>query len=62
MVCCQTPEALFDKLLGSYALYQEFLMIRDKSDSKGEISEAERSQIQEICLTYLEKRKEAETK
>ena len=62
VVCCQTPEALFDKLLDSYALYQEFLMIRDKSDSEGEISETERAQIQKMCLPYLEKRKEAETK
>ena len=44
--CCPTPEELFDKLLDSYALYQEFLMIR--------------AQIQEMCLPYLEKRKEAE--
>ena len=45
----------------SYAvLYQEFLMIRDKRDCEGEINEAERAQIQEMCLPYLEKRKEAE--
>ena len=58
--CCPTPEELFDKLLDSYALYQEFLMIRDKRDCEGEINEAERAQIQEMCLPYLEKRKEAE--
>ena len=58
--CCPTPEELFDKLLDSYALYQEFLMIRDKSDGEGEINEMERAQIQAMCLPYLEKRKEAE--
>lgn len=58
--CCPTPEELFDKLLDSYALYQEFLMIRDKNDGEGEINEAERAQIQAMCLPYLEKRKEAE--
>ena len=41
-------------------MYQEFLMIRDKSDGEGEINEEERAQIQAMCLPYLEKRKEAE--
>ncbi len=60
VVCCQTPEALFDKLLDSFTGYQGFLMIQRNSNGEGDINPKEREQIQKMCLPYLEKRKEAE--
>lgn len=60
--CCQTPEALFDKLLDSFISYQEYLILKDDSQGRGEINEAEQAQIQKLCLPFLEKRKKVELK
>lgn len=55
--CCPTPEKLFDKLLDSFVMYQEYLTVQNKEDLNNEKQE----QIQKMCLPYLEKRKEAES-
>lgn len=57
VACCDTPEKLFDKLLDFYASYQEYKML---GDSTGYLSDKDRKQIQEMCLTFLEKRREVE--
>lgn len=53
-VCCGTPEKLFDKLLDSFAGYQEYLLLQKKE----KIEEADRRKIEELCRGYLEKRRE----
>lgn len=56
VMCCATPEQLFDKLLSSFVGYQEYRMMK----GKGHLEEKERDRIQEMCLPFLEKRKEVE--
>lgn len=56
VVCCATPEELFDKLLDSFTGYQEYLLTR----KKGRIDEADRQKIRLRCIPFLNKRREEE--
>lgn len=56
VVCCAAPEELFDKLLDSFAGYQEYLL----TQKKGSIDETDRRKIRLMCIPFLNKRREEE--
>ena len=58
VVCCTTPEELFDKLLDSFIAYQEFLIL--DLDDREDLTTEEKNKVRAMGMPYLEKRKEAE--
>ena len=59
VVCCPTPEKLFDELLDFCTAYQEYLILQ--GSDQDDLTAENREHVQMMVQGYQEKRKEAET-
>ena len=60
VVCCPTPERLFDELLDFCTAYHEYLILQ--SSGRNDLNAGEQEHVKKTIQHYQEKRKEAEKK